>query len=68
MTYFDKVEIFQCVSSKTGNIWHRIYAHAHFDKRSMQSASYCTLGTVILISILFKSSHVLLVTPGWVVD
>ena len=36
MTYFDKVEIFQCVSSKSGNIWHRIYAHVHFDKSSMQ--------------------------------
>ena len=64
MTYFDKVEIFQCVSSKSGNIWHRIYAHAHFDKRSMQRASFCTLGILFLISILFKSSHVLLVTPG----
>ena len=54
MTYFDKVEIFQCVSSKTGNIWHRIYAHAHFDKRSMQRASFCTLGILFLISIFLK--------------
>ena len=54
MTYFDKVEIFQCVSSKSGNIWHRIYAHAHFDKRSMQRASFCTLGILFLISIFLK--------------
>ena len=58
MTYFDKEEIFQCVSSKSGNIWHRIYAHVHFDK----SLHHSVFGNYIFNFNFFKD--VLLVTPG----